>query len=69
MDRVLGLGLDKIKKQKIVISEKIKKLAFKRDSFRKQKKWDSADKIRKQIEKQGYILKDTNYKTQITKSK
>ncbi|MEK9147639.1 MAG: cysteine--tRNA ligase [Patescibacteria group bacterium] len=65
MDRVLGLGLDKIKKQKIVIPIEIKNLAKSRDNLRKQKKWDESDKIRKQIEKKGFTIEDTDKKTVI----
>jgi len=56
-DKVLGLGLDKVKKLKI--PEKIKKLAEQREKYRKEKDFKKADQIRKQIEKQGFSIEDT----------
>ena len=58
-DRVLGLQLEKITKEKIKISEKIKKLIKEREKARKNKDFKLADKIRNQIKKQGYIIEDT----------
>jgi len=57
-DKIFGLSLDKIKKSKI--PEKIKKLAQQREKYRKEKNWKKADKIRKEIEKLGYKIKDTS---------
>ena len=56
-DKVLGLGLDKIKL--IIPSKKIKELAEKREQLRKIKEWEKADEIRKIIEKSGFLLEDT----------
>lgn len=56
-DRVLGLGLKNIKLEKIPVE--IKKLASKREQTRKSKDWSKADKLRKEIELQGYEIKDT----------
>ena len=56
-DRVLGLGLAEVKP--IKISPQIKKLAAKREKLRKQEKWQEADKIRVQIEKEGFRIEDT----------
>ena len=53
MDSVLGLELLKIN-----IPEKIKKLAEERESFRKKKEWNNADKLREKIEKAGYVIDD-----------
>ncbi|MBL7053361.1 MAG: cysteine--tRNA ligase [Candidatus Portnoybacteria bacterium] len=58
-DKILGLNLDKIKKEKIDIPEEIKKLLEKREQARKDEKWKEADKIRKEIEKKGYQIEDT----------
>jgi len=56
-DKILGLGLDKIK---LVIPPKnIKELAKKREELREMKEWIKADKIRKIIEKSGFLLEDT----------
>jgi len=56
-DKVFGLGLDKIKL--ITPPKKIKELAKKREQLRKMRKWAKADKIRKIIEKSGFLLEDT----------
>jgi len=56
-DKVLGLGLDKIKL--IIPSKKIKELTKKREQLRKIKEWAKADEIRKIIEKSGFLLEDT----------
>lgn len=59
-NNVLGLKLDKSKKQKIQIPEQIKQLTQTREQARKDEDWDKADEIRKQIEKQRYQVKDTS---------
>ena len=56
-DKVLGLGLDKIKL--IIPPKKIKELSKKREQLRKMKEWAKADEIRKVIEKSGFLLEDT----------
>jgi len=56
-DKVLGLGLDKVKKQ--VIPKEIKELAKQREKYRREKNFKKADQIRKQIKKQGYTIEDT----------
>ena len=58
-DKVLGLDLDKTKKEEIEIPEKIKKLSEKRRQARENKDWTSADNLRKEIEKAGFIVEDT----------
>lgn len=59
-DKIFGLGLKEIKKQKTAkIPDEISKMAEKREAFRKNKQWELADKIRKQIEKMGYEIEDT----------
>ena len=65
-DKVLGLGLDKIKL--IIPPKKIEELAKKREQLRKMKEWAKADEIRKIIEKSGFLLEDTKKGT-IIKSK
>ena len=56
-DKVLGLGLDKIKL--VIPPKKIKELAKKREQLREAREWEKADKIRKIIEKSGFLLEDT----------
>jgi cysteinyl-tRNA synthetase len=64
-DQVLGLNLNKIKK--IKIPKKIKELSEKREIFRKEKKWDQSDKIRKKIKEEGYEIEDTKKGPKIKK--
>ena len=61
-DKVLGLDLDKIKSanQRNKIPDKIKKLAEQREKYRKEKNWQKADQVRKQIEKLGFEVQDTS---------
>jgi len=56
-DRIFGLNLDKVKQPRI--PEKIKKLAQQREKYRKEKNWKKADKARKEIEKLGYKIEDS----------
>ncbi len=56
-DQVLGL---KLKENKIEIPEKIQLLAKEREQERKKKNWAKADQIRQEVEKAGYLIKDTN---------
>jgi len=56
-DQVFGLNLAKIKPSKI--PSQIKKLLKEREKYRKEKKWEMADKIREEIEKKGFKIEDT----------
>jgi cysteinyl-tRNA synthetase len=56
-DQVLGLGLKNIKPEKIPAA--IKKLADKREKFRKNKQWSDADRIRDELAEKGWIVEDT----------
>ncbi len=67
MDEVLGLDLDKIKK--IAVPPEVKKLSEQRNKLRQEKKWDEADKIRQDLEKKGWLVKDTNKGTELWPSK
>ena len=62
-DKIFGLGLKKIKL--IIPPKEIQLLNGKREQLRKEKKWKEADEIRKEIEKQGFFLKDTKNGTLI----
>jgi cysteinyl-tRNA synthetase len=55
-DEVLGLNLAETKE--IKIPAEVKKLATVRQQLRKKKKWAEADKIRKEIEKKGFLVED-----------
>ena len=58
-DKVLGLGLDKIKKEEIIIPDNIKELIKQREEARKNKDWGLSDELRNKINKEGYAIKDT----------
>jgi len=66
IDKVFGFIF---KKEKIKIPNKIRKLVEKREKLRKQKKWEEADRIRKQIEKLGWQVQDTKKGPKIKKIK
>ena len=59
----LVLGLDLLKAEKTEIPEKIKKLVKERETTRREKNWQKADKIREEIKKLGFILENKNNKT------
>jgi len=67
MDEVLGLGLDKIKKKKVIIPQGIKGLAKEREKARLEKNWELADELRGKIEKAGFAVEDTDGKTKVKK--
>ena len=54
-DSVLGI----LKREELKLDEKITELIRKRNQARKEKKWEEADKVRKEIESLGIILEDT----------
>ena len=66
-DEVLGLGLGSFKKKKEKIPEEIKKLSERRESFRKEGKFDEADKIREEIEEKGFTVEDSAEGPQVKK--
>ncbi|MBU1137081.1 cysteine--tRNA ligase [Patescibacteria group bacterium] len=59
-DQVFGLNLNKVRKEKTAILTKIKKLGKEREVARQKKDWSKADKLRKEIEQQGYQIEDTD---------
>ncbi len=65
MDKIFGLGLSKIKK--VEVPGEIKKLVDRREQWRREKNWTEADKIRQSLEKNGWMVKDTNAGPEITK--
>jgi cysteinyl-tRNA synthetase len=60
IDQVLGLDIEKNRKNILKIPLLIKNLAQKREALRQEKKWEEADQIRQQIEKSGFIVEDSN---------
>lgn len=59
-DEVLGLKFREVISKKTPVPQKVKTLIDKREQFRKQKKWQKADEIRKEIEKLGWKIEDTD---------
>ena len=57
-DHVLGLKLKDVRPAKV--SAEVDLLLKKREEARKAKKWDTADKIRKEIESLGFFVEDTS---------
>ncbi|PIR69842.1 MAG: cysteine--tRNA ligase [Candidatus Niyogibacteria bacterium CG10_big_fil_rev_8_21_14_0_10_46_36] len=56
-DKILGLGLQSIKKPNP--PKDIKKLARQRDDHRKKKEWKKADELRDTIQNHGWLIDDT----------
>lgn len=59
-DEILGLNLSQVQDSKVEMPEEIKKLISVREELRKEKKFEEADKIRKQIEEAGYSVNDAS---------
>lgn len=55
-DKILGLGLDKLKKPKIDAT--LNSLLLRRETYRNEKKWAEADAVRDEIHKKGYLIED-----------
>ena len=58
-DQIFGLNLNKIKKEKINIPKNVKKLAEQRQRARENKNWQLADRLRYEIEKNGFFVEDS----------
>jgi cysteinyl-tRNA synthetase len=56
-DLVMGLGLGGV--EPIRIPDEVQGMLEKRENFRKQGKWQEADKVRAKIEKRGFLIEDT----------
>lgn len=68
-DEVLGLDLENIKDEEVVLDEDIEKYAKLRDEARLKKDYTKADEYRKIIEKAGYTVLDTPGGTKYQKNK
>jgi len=64
-DKVLGLGLSKIKKSEI--PQKVKKLAEEREKYRKENNWNKSDELREKIKSLGFAVEDTAQGSKIKK--
>ncbi len=62
-DTVLGLKVDE--KPKVCIPEDIQRLVIERDEARRKKEWGKSDKLRDEIEKAGFMVKDSGKTTVI----
>jgi len=56
-DKVLGLSLDKVRKERI--PTEVLKLVKQREKFRKQKEWKKSDRVRQKIQDKGFQVEDT----------
>ena len=67
IEEILGIGLTKTH-QKIALNDKakLKDLIEKREKYRQQKDWKSADELRKKIAQMGYQIEDTKAGPKIT---
>ncbi|MEK7116555.1 MAG: cysteine--tRNA ligase [Patescibacteria group bacterium] len=64
-DKVLGLKLGE--QEEIEIPEEVMELKKERDMARQQKNWQKSDELRKEIEREGYILEDKENESIIRK--
>ena len=68
-DEVLGLKIaEKDKNTNNVIPDNVMKLVEERKLARESKEWEKSDILRDEIQKLGYIVKDTKNGTEITKA-
>lgn len=67
-DKVLGLNLAKVKKEKQKIPKQIQILVNEREAARENKNWAKSDKLRNEINKLGYLVEDTS-EGQVVKKK
>ncbi len=66
-DRVLGLDLDRLHRPE-ELPEEVHRLAAARKAAREAKNWPESDRLRDEIQKLGYTVKDTREGMQILKS-
>ena len=68
-DEVLGLGLKLSQKKQSTIPAEVMALVGEREEARRAKDWARADRLRTQIEVQGYLVKDTPEGAQLSLKK
>ena len=68
MDRVLGLNIKNLSEKMFDIPEEILEIKSERDQSRVEKNWQKSDKLREEIESQGYVLEDKNSESTIRKT-
>ncbi|MFH0952107.1 MAG: cysteine--tRNA ligase [Patescibacteria group bacterium] len=67
-DKVLGLGLEDVVKEKIDIPAEVKVLINERDKARVNKDFAEADRLRNEIAKAGFIVEDSNTGQRVKKA-
>ncbi len=67
-DKVLGLALFELKKEKVTIPPEVKNLAEERVKARVAKDWKKSDELRDAIKAQGWVIADTKEGYEITKN-
>ena len=67
-DTVLGIKIDKEEKNEIKIPEEVLELVEKRKKARQEKNWTESDRLRDEIQKLGYSVKDTKDGVDILKN-
>jgi len=68
-DKVLGLGLENLKKEELEIPKEIKKIAEEREAARKAKDFKKSDEIRDKLKELGYVIEDTKEGIKLKKIK
>lgn len=67
-DTVLGLDISQsIETEKVELPEEVSVLVEKRKQARNEKNWEESDKLRDEINKLGYLVKDTKDGVEVTK--
>ena len=69
LDRVLGLGMDKVGQKKQEVPEEIKRMTEEREKAREAKDFAQADNLRKEIKKAGFLIRDTKEGAILTKKR
>ncbi len=68
-DKVLGLGLSQVKKEKLTIPDEVQKLIKEREEARENKNWERADELREIIKEKGFMVEDLEGEMRIRKVK
>ncbi len=69
-DKILGLGVkETLEELKKPLPQEVQDLVAKREELRHQENFGKADKLRKQIEAQGYEIRDTKTRPLVTRKK
>ncbi|MBI5729082.1 MAG: cysteine--tRNA ligase [Candidatus Magasanikbacteria bacterium] len=67
-DEILGLEIkNNLKEKKMALPKAVAALAAERDTARAAKKFAESDRLRKELEAQGYVVEDTKDGTRVTK--